>query len=415
MRILSISAFYPPYVIGGAEICAKNLTEWFAANGHEAAVLTTAPTPEHQAWDMPYEGYRLYRVGTSHIYPVFQASTAPEWKKPIWHLQDLYDPRNEKAFERVIEEFKPDFIHIHWIQGLGYNGLKVIARYDIPTAITLHDLAYVCVKTTMFRGTDECVEQCGTCRFSAKAKLGMLREIPRLGFISPSRANLDKVSALLPIADYPNFHILNPNIYPEPRVTHESSEKVRLLFVGRLENTKGITFIIELLEQLADDYDFSLMVLGKGPEEEALRQRFGHHDWLTIAGHVPLQQVSDAMAESDLLLVPSLWAENSPGVVFQALGVALPVMGSDKGGLPELIEPGVNGFLVPPGDVDLWRDALVSVLSEPRQLGALRANAAESSDAFDYDVLANRMLKAFAVISGDQAVESAKPRRVARV
>ncbi|KQM58878.1 MULTISPECIES: glycosyltransferase family 4 protein [unclassified Sphingomonas] len=398
MRILEVSAFYTPYIIGGAEICAQNLTEWFTEQGHDVAVLSAAPQREHESWGTPMNGYRLYRVGTPHIYPVFQASTAPAWKKPIWHLQDIYDPRNEAMFERVIEDFRPDFVHIHWIQGLGYNGLKVLAKHDIPTAITLHDLAYVCVRTTMFRGNHECVRQCNGCRLSMQAKVGYLEDIPRLGFISPSRANLEKVGSLMPIADYPSFHILNPITYPPPEVEHTSSDKVRLLFVGRLENTKGIGFVLELLEPLAERYDFHLTVLGKGPEEDALRRRFGHHPWVDIVGHVPLQQVADTMAQSDLLLVPSLWMENSPGVVFQALGVGLPVLASDKGGLPELIEPGRNGYIAPAGDADRWRDQFVSLLERPEQLQALREQASASTAEFDYTRLAQKMLDAFAVI-----------------
>lgn len=400
MRILIISAFYPPNVIGGAEICARNLGCWFADNGHEVAVLTTAPEKSQAVWDGRFEGSRMFRIWAPRIYPVFQASMAPEWKKPFWHLQDLFDPRNEAIMNRVLDEVKPDFIHIHWIQGIGYNALKSIGARDIPTAITLHDLSYACVKTTMFKGGHECVRQCGSCAFSSKFKLSYLRTIPRLGFISPSRANLDKLSQLLPIGDYPNFHIINPNRYPRPAARHAPSDEVRLMFAGRLEKTKGINLLLEVLEPLAEQYRFSLKVHGTGPEEEELRARYDHHPWLDMTGQVSLQQVSDSMATSDLLIVPSIWLENSPGVVFQALGVSLPVMGSDKGGLPELIEPGVNGFLVPPGDAGQWTAAIRSVLESPGQLAALRENAARGSAAFDPDVLAQRTLEAFDQISG---------------
>lgn len=403
MRILSISSFYPPFVIGGAEMCAQNLTDWFVANGHEAAVLTAAPTPADEAWGAQKDGYTVYRVGTPHLYPVAAANRQPGWKKPLWHFQDLFDPRNEAAFDRAIADFKPDFIHIHWIQGLGYNGLKVIAKHDIPTAITLHDLALACVRTTMFRGTDECVGQCGTCRFSAKTKLGFLKQVPRLGFISPSQANMDRVMDLLPLASYPHFTILNPNRYPAPTTGHEPDAVTRLVFTGRLEETKGINFLLEILEPLAADYRFTLVVMGKGPEEEGLRARYGHHDWLTLAGHVSQQQVSDTMAAADLLIVPSLWAENSPGVVIQALANGLPVMGSNKGGLPELIEPGVNGMLVEPGDADRWRAAIVDVLRHPERMAALRESTIRSSDRFDYDRLALKIMDAFDVIARQPA------------
>jgi len=403
MRILSITAFYTPFVIGGAEMCAQNLTDWFVANGHEAAVLTAAPTPADEQWGADKDGYKVYRVSTPHLYPVAATNQQPGWKKPIWHMQDILDPRNEAVFDRVIAEFKPDFIHIHWIQGLGYNGLKVIARHGIPTAITLHDLALACVRTTMFRGIDECAGQCGTCKFSAKVKMGYLRQLPRLGFISPSQANLDRVAELLPIDDYPKFHILNPNRYPAPTVRHSPQARTRLLFVGRLEETKGINFLLGILDTLSKDFDFHLTVLGKGPEEPRLREQYGHHDWLELKGHVPQQEVSDIMATSDLLITPSLWAENSPGVVIQALANGLPVMGSDKGGLPELIQPGENGMLVPPGDEALWRAAITDVLRHPEKMAALRESTIRSADRFDYDRLGRQIMAALEHIAAQPA------------
>lgn len=406
MRILIVTSYYDPHIIGGAEVCAQNLARTFSARGHDVAVLAAAPSQAEECWDAPFENYRIYRIGSAHIRSVFDIRSAPAWQKPIWHAQDVLDPRNEARIDRVVRDFRPDFIHVHWISGLGYNGLNAFGRHDVPVAITLHDLALPCLRTTMFRGDHECVSQCTDCKLSMAAKLRYIRHIPRLGFISPSRANLAKVGAFLPIDPYPRFHILNPTTYPAPSHPHTTSDRTRLLFVGRLENTKGIAFLLEALEPLAERFDFTLKVLGKGPDEAALRARFGHHPWLEIAGHVPLQQVADDMAGSDLLLVPSLWMENSPGVVIQALGVGLPVFASDKGGLPELVEPGRNGFIAPAGDTARWREQLAAILTAPEQLAGLRAQAEASAGAFDNEALADRMLEAFDVIA-DQPTKAA--------
>ncbi|MFX7981046.1 glycosyltransferase, partial [Acinetobacter baumannii] len=86
-----------------------------------------------------------------------------------------------------------------------------------------------------------------------------------------------------------------------------------------------------------------------------------------------------------LLLVPSLWKENSPGVVFQALGTGLPIMASDRGGLPELVVPGENGFLGSAGDASAWTKAIDAVLAAPQQLEPLRIGAAASAQRYDPD------------------------------
>src|SRR2546430_14190684 len=68
-----------------------------------------------------------------------------------------------------------------------------------------------------------------------------------------------------------------------------------------------------------------------------LFRSFGDRAWCRFHGHVAQQQVSNFMQGSDVLCVPSLWQENSPGVVIHALSQGLPVIGSDKGGIPELV------------------------------------------------------------------------------
>jgi glycosyltransferase involved in cell wall biosynthesis len=74
------------------------------------------------------------------------------------------------------------------------------------------------------------------------------------------------------------------------------------------------------------------------------------------------QDISNIMVNSDILCIPSIWAENSPGVVIHALSLGLPVIGSDKAGIPELVEDGKNGLLVPPGDMLAWQVALERIL-----------------------------------------------------
>lgn len=402
MRVLTVSSFYPPNVIGGAEICARNLSHGLIERGHDVAVLTAAPTPADQLWGERRDGVTMFRVATPHLYPVAEARAAAGWRKPVWHLQDVLDPRNRANFERTLDAFRPDMVHIHWIQGLGYNGLSVFARRDLPVAITFHDLAYVCLRTTMFRDGHECERLCRDCALSARIKRGLLDAVPRLGFIAPSRAILDQVAKFLPIGGRPRFHIPNPNRYPRATVAHAPSDRLRLLFVGRLEQTKGINFLLALLAPLAERARFSLTVLGKGPEEDALRARYGDAPWLKIAGHVPLQTVADEMATADLCLMPSLWAENSPGVLFQALAAGLPVMASDKGGLPELIRDGQNGYLLPAGDAAAWTEALTELIEDPGRLAPLRTEAARSAAEFDYDRLVDRMVEAYRAIADRQ-------------
>ncbi len=400
MRILIISAVFPPHVKGGAEISAYNLALWLAGNGHQVGVLTTARNPSEVANGVVEDGLKIWRVAMPRLYTAFDATSASGWKKPIWHAQDMFDPRNVSIVDRVLDEFRPDIANVHFIQGMGYNALKALGRRDIPTVFTLHDLGLACIKMAMFVDGSECGSLCRACDVTAKVKMSHLRSIPRLGFISPSRNNLNRVSTFQPIDGYRSAHILNANRYPQPRLAWQPSERPRLLFVGRMDETKGVHMLLEAIEPLAQRFSFTLKMVGSGPAENELREFYRERPWLSFTGQIPIAEVTDIMATSDLLFVPSIWQENSPGVVIQALAVSLPVMGSDKGGIPELVAAGENGILVPPGDVLAWREAIEKVLDDPERLAGLRARATQNAAEFDQDVLGGKVIEFFEQIAG---------------
>ena len=395
MRILMISTLFPPFVQGGAEICAHNLATWLAGEGHDVAVLTTAPTPADEVWDEMAEGCRIFRVSPTRPYSFFAAGGAPAWQKPLWHLQDLFDPRNEAMVEKILDAVKPDVVNIQYLQGIGYNALKTLGRRKVPVVFTLHDLGLACVNMAMFAKGRECERLCPKCSFSAKVKLNYLRRIDRLGFISPSAANMDRLTAFQPIGDYPFARVPNANAYPEPVSPRTAADRVRLLYVGRMHETKGVDVVLKALDDMGDTGAFSLELLGSGPQEAEWRAAFADRPWVHFSGQVSQQQVANQMAQSDLQLVPSICNENSPGVIIQALGLGLPVMASDKGGMPELVQHQVNGLLVEPGNVAAWKQALADVIANPALLEPLRLAASSDAQRFSQSALAHEMLAFF--------------------
>jgi glycosyltransferase involved in cell wall biosynthesis len=127
--------------------------------------------------------------------------------------------------------------------------------------------------------------------------------------------------------------------------------------------------------------------VGTGPQEAELRAQFAAEPWCTFTGFVNQADLSNIMQESDVLCVPSIWFENSPGVLIQALGLGLPVLGSNIGGIPELVEHGRNGLVLPPGDVEAWRSALEDVLQTPEKLRDWQSHALAHATRFEQDHL----------------------------
>jgi len=400
MRILVLAALYPPDSRGGAENSAANLTRWLAAQGHQMAVLTTAGTREEEMHGVDVDGIRIWRLRTAHLYPARDAPMAARWKKPIWHAQDHFDPRNRRLVARVMEAFQPDFINIHFVQGLGYNALAEVAARDLPTLFLLHDLGLACMRMSMFRDGANCERRCLGCRVSSRYKAALIARFGRIGFCSPSRANLAALSGLFPLDRYLHTSIPNPNFYQRPVGGRTTSGPMRLLFVGRLHRSKGVEELLDAAASLALTHRFQLTIIGDGPEAGRLRARYAGAGWLHFLGRVPEAEVGARMHEADLLCVPSLWRENWPGVAVRALEMGLPVLASRIGGLPELVDPGITGELVAPGDRQAWTAALQRALDDPGEVARWRQNAEAVLGRFDQDRLGARMLEFMAAIAG---------------
>jgi glycosyltransferase involved in cell wall biosynthesis len=406
MKVLLISALYPPKLIGGAEDSARNLAEWLVRQGVEVAVIRATDTDESEGEEVNEAGVRVYRVRTSHLYAPFRFLTAPAWKKPLWHLQDHFAPAIVKRVGAILDAFAPDLVNVHMIQGIGYPALRAVAKRRTPVSYVLHDLGLACVRMNMFKRGKNCTRQCTMCKASTWYKTGLVRSLDRVDFISPSRANLDTLSRYFPVNDYSNTVLLNANAYPEPTRPRSDSRTLRLLYAGRIHSSKGVDMLLHAVEGLAPDHDVTIRVAGAGPQEDELKQRFGDRSWCTFLGFIPQQQLSDEMMDSDLLCIPSIWAENSPGVVIQALGVGLPVIGSDRGGIPELVADGVNGRLVHEQTVDSWADALGKIARGEEPLESWRHNATLGAHAFTQDGIGTQVLARMKHLASHESLRS---------
>ncbi|MDR3450389.1 MAG: glycosyltransferase [Alphaproteobacteria bacterium] len=391
-KFLIVSALFPPDVLGGAEMTAAEQALWLAKNGAEVGVLTTAKNRDEVCAGKMENGLKVWRVWAPRPYPMFFFAAAKFWQKPLWHLQDHLDPRNRWLAAKVLDAFQPDYALVHVLQGLGYNVLKEIGRRNIPVVYFTHDLSLACLRTTMFKGGAECTAQCGACKISSAYKASVAAKIPHLAYCAPSRTHLEKLVRYFPVKARPHTAIFNANKYPAATVARTESDRLRILYVGRLHHTKGIQVLLAAAAELAKTSPLTVTVAGAGPDEEALRAQYGDAEWCHFAGFLPQTEISNLMIGSDVLVMPSLVAESLGGSAVHALTLGLPVIGSDIGGIPELVSDGKNGLLVAPGDQEALRAALEKVTREPALLENWRAYALADTRRFDQDYLGKQIV-----------------------
>ncbi len=161
---------------------------------------------------------------------------------------------------------------------------------------------------------------------------------------------------------------------PEPVPREELRERFgldgpTLVFAGRLTAQKSL----ELGIAAAREAGVALVLAGDGPDREAL-ERLGYGRFL---GPLPRRQVLELFRAGDASLLSSSW-ENFPHTVVEALAVGTPVIATRTGGVTEVLEDGVNGLVVEPGDREALTAAIERFFAEEGLAGRLRANAAES-------------------------------------
>ncbi len=141
-----------------------------------------------------------------------------------------------------------------------------------------------------------------------------------------------------------------------------------LMFVGRLAAVKGVAVLLRAIAELTPRHpDLHLTLIGEGTEQESLEelaQELGITEQITFAGPKTQSEVAEALAASDVFVLPS-FAEGVPVVLMEAMASRQPVITTRIAGIPELVEDGVNGRLVPPGNISALAEAIEELLSAP--------------------------------------------------
>lgn len=172
-------------------------------------------------------------------------------------------------------------------------------------------------------------------------------------------------------------------------------DRLRVGYIGTLYEHKGVHVLAQAIRRLAGR-PVELDIYGRPDEYPAyvagLRRIAGDDERIRFRGTFPNAQIGRILAGLDVLVVPSLWHENSPLVVQSAQAAGCPVIASDMAGLAEVIEHGGNGLLVPPGDVEALARAIDRVAGDRALLEALarRARRPPSIEAY-----ADRLLEIY--------------------
>jgi glycosyltransferase involved in cell wall biosynthesis len=397
--------------------------------GHEVSAfvgrLHTSPLPDlprHARSDDMFEGLRVHRI-----------NTAPEDYSP--EFLNFLHPTVDSHFRDVLREFRPDVVHFHNLTGLSVK-LPILARQvGARTICTLHDFWGFCLRNTAVRADGrpcDDVSQCRSClpRIHDGQRLHIpmrfRKDFMRLAldhvdhFIAPSRFvaaayeragfAADRIAVVPNGIDVMRFH-------PAPTIASATSP-LRIVFAGHFGAHKGVSTLLEAITLLPallppGTPPAELRLAGEGPQEEAYRAQIaasGLAEQVRFLGKVMPADMPAVYAASDLLVLPSIWDENQPVCLMEAMAAGLPVIASRKGGIPELIEHGRNGMMFAPEDAHDLAAQLARCISNPAWRYEAGRDGRRRVENLDHDRQAERLSLLYIKVISALSLPASLPR-----
>ena len=412
--VLHVPYTFFPDACGGTEVYVRALARRLGGRGYPSAVAA----PAAQAAVYEHEGLSVHRFAVDPR-PGFEAA---------YGAPDLIAAN---GFRAIVAAVRPAIVHLHartaavsgaLVDVAHAAGAKVVFTYHTPTVSCARG-------TMMWSGTTPCDGvmarvRCSTCVLQSHgippllgtvmarlpdrltnalpALRGPARRLAAFKLPGLIATGHDRVRQLLDRADHVVavcqwvFDVIERNgvsrdkitlsrqgladnsTLPRSDHTPRQHHGVRIAYFGRLDRVKGLDLLVEALQRLAraplslDIY--AVRQPGTERAADALAAQAAADPRIAIRAPVAADAVTATMADYDVIAIPSRWLETGPLVALEAFAAGVPVIGSDLGGIREIVRDGVDGLLVSADQPAAWAATLDRLAREPALLATLRDN-----------------------------------------
>jgi glycosyltransferase involved in cell wall biosynthesis len=322
--------FSQPWRVGGAETHVTDLIKGLKAKGHKVYLVVHGPTSSNMDELVDEQWSCNLRSSNIFQYPIVAKQVAA-----------------------LVQDKQIEVIHCHQ-RTAGYIAAYIKKRTGIPFVVTIHDPW----NRAMFKS------------FHGKIfdHIITVSEFLRKRFIADFGFAPDKVHTIYNGADSERY---NPEKYPKDKINIlrlelgiKPEEKVVSL-IARLYASKGQQYLVAAARAvLASCPNTRFLLVGSGEHEDRLKQQIneaGLEDAFIFTGY--RQDIPEMIAISDIVVRPSD-VEGFPINMLEAMLMRKPVIATAVAGVPEMITPGVNGFMIQPGDIDGLANYIVTILRD---------------------------------------------------
>lgn len=370
MKVLLVNKYH--YFRGGSETYYFGLAELLRKAGHE--VIFFAMEDEH---NLPCAQSEYF---VSNVEFNGKLSALDQLKAAA---RMVYSLEAKRKFDKLLRNEKPDIIHINLFHRvLTASIVDVAKKHHIPIVFTMHDLNCICPNHTMLNHGKIC-EACLRGNYMNCVKCVCFKDSRLKCLMAAIESEYNKRSGLYnkidcfitPSEFYKN--LLMKSGLTKKRIIHmknflpaETEYAIRgkrgdyVLFFGRLSYEKGILTLIEAMKHVKAP----LLIVGTGPEEDAIRQKIavsGLSDRVTLLGFKSGTELWSYVMNAGCVVIPSEWYEASGYTACEAQAMGKPVVVTDAGGLPENIVNGETGIVCPMSDVKKLAEAINCIMIIP--------------------------------------------------
>ncbi len=333
--------------INGAARFAERLSAGLVERGHDVHVM--APNTRYRRADPAIETIEGQPMMMHRLPSV-------RWPPHDW-LRFVWPWRSKHYARRVLDEVKPDVVHIQSHIVIGRGLAREARKRGIPVVATNHVMAENILDfTTLPDALNRIVVKLAWA--DAKRTFDLTRAVT-----TPTRKAADFLESTIAISDViPVSCGIDRRNYT-PDLTPRDAN--RILFVGRLTTEKGIDVLLRALAQLEPQLDASLDIVGGGDQRKNLEQladQLGVAGRVTFHGHASEDDLRALYTRASVFAIASI-AELQSIATMEAMASGLPVVAADAVALPHLVHDGENGFLFEPGNVDELAARLTDVLT----------------------------------------------------
>jgi len=403
MKILFINNFFTKY--GGAENFFWNSSKLLEKKGNEIYYFATDKQP-----------FFISNYEYSKYFPQYQDKR----KIPVKNFKDIintfYNFEAKNNLENYLKEIQPDLVLINnFLFHLTPSVFNACKKFNIPVIMYIHDprlfcpggmLAYsdkYCYKELCIKGNPiYCIKN--RCKISSlKASI-----IAALNFIFVRNQNLfNKCHSIICLSEAlknlvikagapaEKIKIINHFIEDEKLLTEPDYKNENyFLYVGRLDREKGVHFLIEAMKNISSD--IQLHIVGEGYEKENLILQSLGTDNIKFLGHLSGQALQEEYKNCIATVLPCNWFESFGLTNIESFVYGKPVIASNIAAIPEIIDDGLNGILVPPTDIKALSTAIEKLYYNPELVIELGKNARKKAEEkYTFQIYYEKIIEVF--------------------